>query len=370
MVGADIVKFSLAHNGAVFFIHFLEVYMAKKRKNELPSGNVRLRVYDYTGHDGVKHYRSFTGPSKAAAQMMVKEWRENKQLCAVKNTVYDVVEDYLTINESRWSVTTYRTYKGYLRYFAEYPIGDIKLHELTNSHVQRFVNDLAIVVSGKTVRNVYQVLKPAVELKREDFRFRVVLPAAERSEKHLPTAEEVKRVFDACNVTELRIAILCALQGMMRRGEVCAVTFDDVDYTNKTITINKAYAQNIDNEFVLKRPKTSSSIRTVAVSDTLLDLIRSLGRKRGEVLRLTPTRLSRRFDKTVIRAKVTPFSFHALRHLGESTASAINMPAVYTEQIGGWQHGSEVRTRHYDHVIGEEQKKYNRMYLEKIDSYF
>ena len=37
-----------------------------KKKNQLPSGNVRIQVYDYTDEDGKKHYKSFTAATKAA----------------------------------------------------------------------------------------------------------------------------------------------------------------------------------------------------------------------------------------------------------------------------------------------------------------
>lgn len=39
--------------------------MAKpKKKNQLPSGQFRVQVYDYTDDDGKKHYKSFTAASK------------------------------------------------------------------------------------------------------------------------------------------------------------------------------------------------------------------------------------------------------------------------------------------------------------------
>ncbi len=52
--------------------------MAKKRrkKNELPSGNYRVQVLDYTDVDGKKHYKSFTAPTKAEAQFLAAEWKK------------------------------------------------------------------------------------------------------------------------------------------------------------------------------------------------------------------------------------------------------------------------------------------------------
>ncbi len=236
--------------------------------------------------------------------------------------------------------------------------------------MQKFVNALRMRLAAKSVKNVYNLLKPAVELKRDDFRFKCVLPTAERKEKHIPSVQDVKATLDACNVPELRIAILLALQGMMRRGEACALTFDDVDYKHKTITINKAYALTADNIFVLKGTKTSASTRTIAVSDALLDEIKALPGKKGEILKLNPHQLTHRFINAVKRAGVEPYSFHSLRHLGESTASAMKIPAAYIEAIGGWERGSFVRTRVYDHAISDEQKKYNSEYLDRLDSIF
>ena len=339
--------------------------MAKK-KNQLPSGNYRVRVYDKeTGK-----YKSFTAATKTEAQAMANEWKYVKAHAVENTTVLDAVKEYVEINESRLSPTTYKTYKGYIRYFDEAPIGMVKLAMLTNTDVQKFVNQLRLHLSAKSVKNVYNLLKPAVELKRDDFRFRVVLPTAERTEKHIPSVEDVRRTIDACNIPELRVAILMALQGMMRRGEACAVTFKDIDFKKRTITINKAYALTADNIFVLKSTKTSASTRTVFVSDSLLKEIKALPRKTGEVLNLNPHQLTHRFINTVKRAGVEPYSFHSLRHLSQSTASTLKIPDAYIEAIGGWEHGSQVRTKVYDHALVSEQERFSRELLDSIDSIF
>ena len=53
--------------------------MARKKKNELPSGNIRVQVYDYTDNDGKKHYKSFTAPTKAQAQALATEWKNHRR---------------------------------------------------------------------------------------------------------------------------------------------------------------------------------------------------------------------------------------------------------------------------------------------------
>lgn len=161
--------------------------MSKKKKNQLPSGNVRVRVYVGTDADGKKIYRSFTAATSTQAKAMAAEWKTECKAKVENISILDTVKEFIEINQSRLSPTTVKTYTGYLKYIEACPICNIRLRDLTNSDVQRFLNTLSLSVSAKTVKNVYLVLKPAVELKRDDFRFRVVLPAVERAEKHLPS---------------------------------------------------------------------------------------------------------------------------------------------------------------------------------------
>ena len=53
--------------------------MAKKKKGELPSGNIRIQVFDYTDENGKKHYKSFTARTKAEAQALATEWKNNRR---------------------------------------------------------------------------------------------------------------------------------------------------------------------------------------------------------------------------------------------------------------------------------------------------
>lgn len=342
--------------------------MARKQVGQLPSGSVRIRVYDYQDENGKQHYKSFTGHTKAEAQQKAAEWRMSRAEAAAPITIIEAVKNYIAVNKSRLSPATYRTYCGYLQYFEITGIGRIKLQNFTNSDVQLFVNTLSKSLSAKSVKNIYQLLKPSVELKRDNFRFKVVLPEQIRVEKHIPSADDIRKVLAACNCPEVKIAILFALEGMMRRGEACAVTFQDVDLEKRTISINKAFTITIDRDYVIKGTKTRASVRTVAISEHLAELIAGLKRKRGYILGYSPQQLSKRFLRTVERAKVEPFTYHALRHFAESTASSLNIPAAYIEAIGGWEHGSEVRTRVYDHVIEDERSKYDQLLLERLQS--
>lgn len=59
----------------------------------------------------------------------------------------------------------------------------------------------------------------------------------------------------------------------MRVGEVCGLTWDNVDFSNGTITVEKQMVKN-DGAWVYGTPKTSSSNRTIFIGQTLLAILK------------------------------------------------------------------------------------------------
>jgi len=59
-----------------------------------------------------------------------------------------------------------------------------------------------------------------------------------------------------------------------RRGELMALTWNDIDFNNKTITINKTCARGKDYKIVIHPPKTNSSNRTISIDDKTLDVLK------------------------------------------------------------------------------------------------
>ena len=76
--------------------------------------------------------------------------------------------------------------------------------------------------------------------------------------------------FDITDPIEHRWGLLFTLAfwSGARRGELLALTFNDIDLVNKTISITKSVLQNTNGkDFVIDSPKTKSSIRKVTLDD-------------------------------------------------------------------------------------------------------
>lgn len=61
----------------------------------------------------------------------------------------------------------------------------------------------------------------------------------------------------------------------MRKGELAALKWSDVDFENGTISINKTVAFNNAGKFHIQTPKTRKSIRTISIDDTTLNAFKT-----------------------------------------------------------------------------------------------
>lgn len=61
----------------------------------------------------------------------------------------------------------------------------------------------------------------------------------------------------------------------MRKGELAALKWSDVDFENRTISINRTVAFNNVGKFHIQTPKTRKSIRTISIDDTTLNALKT-----------------------------------------------------------------------------------------------
>ena len=337
--------------------------MAKKQKNALPSGNIRIRVYDYTDTDGKQHYKSFTARTKAEAKAMAAEWKENKELAKATVTLGKACEGYIELRSSVLSPSTVTGYKTALRRIERYSIASIQLNALTNMDLQQFVSELSKTISPKSVSNTYGLISSAIKMYMPDRSFNVALPSKQRTKLYIPNSDDIQVLLDACSTPELKLGVLFAAVGTMRRAEACAVKFEDIDFQNMTVSVNKAYVKADNRYWELKSPKTYESYRTVRLPQFVFDIIGSLGRTEGFVLNINPDQLYDRFSAALSKTSLPHFRFHDLRHYAASSLHASGMPERYIEAMGGWKPGSNVLKRVYENVLDSEMMRMQDEYL-------
>ncbi len=274
-------------------------------------------------------------------------------------TVYEALDKYIQVKEGVLSPTTVRTYKSARRTHFD-DIGNLSIRDITNTTIQAWISDLTKRLSPKTIANTYGFLAATLDMFLPDLRLKIVLPQKKDAHFYTPSDADIKTLLMQISGTELEIAVLLAAFGTLRRGEICALTDQDIhgDY----ITVNKAYVRDEHNEWVLKEPKTFSSNRTIELPHFVIEKMFGIS---GQIIKVHPDALSERFRRAIRSSGLQKFRFHDLRHYSASILHAIGVPDQYIMQRGGWA-SDHVMKAVYRNTIDEETTKQNA----KIISHF
>lgn len=337
--------------------------MPKKKKNQLPSGSIRIQVFDYTDTDGKKHYKSFTAPTKQEAKYLAAQWKAGKaEKKPARITLYEAVSRYIDIKEGVLSPSTIRGYQR-MQINQMKEIGRIWLDELTSTDVQIWISDISKNLSPKYVRNLYGLLSAAIEMFAPDLTIKVTMPEKKKTSLYCPCDADIKKLLDQVSGTDLEIAILLAAFGPMRRGEICAL--ESTDISNNKVSVTKSMVMGPDQEYYIKQPKTYGSYRTIEYPDFV---IQKLQGRTGRVINRTPNAITRSFQRAVVKAGLPHFRFHDLRHYAASIMHAIGIPDQYILQHGRWSSDNVMKSVYRNTIDIEtvrQTKKINR-HFEKI----
>lgn len=341
--------------------------MARKKKGQLPSGRFRKQVYIGKDASGKRMYKSITADTKADLDLAVASFRAARAAGEVEAeqepvlSVAEAVRRYIDLKRAVLSPATIRAYEINLRkHIKADSVGLRDIDQLSAKDVQLWVSTMAEMVSPKTVRNVYTLLASSVKMFRPEWSVQVTLPQKKPTELYCPSDDDVRRLLEVIKEKELRIGVLLAAFGPLRRSEICALESSDIN--GNTITVSRALVLNGDGEWEVKQPKTPGSFRRVELPGFVIDEMKGI---HGRIITCNPNNLSDRFRLALARSGCPEFRFHDLRHYGASIMHAIGVPDQYIMERGGWS-SDHVMKRVYRNVIGAEKAKQT----ERINSHF
>lgn len=335
------------------------------RAKKLPSGRWRT-LTDYYDDSGKRHFKSFTADTKKESEALAAAFN-NKQNAAnflhFKKTVRESIAEYISTKDTVLSPSTIKGYESCMR-AAYKEIEDIPINMLTEQRVQKWINKYAKTHSPKSVRNAFGLLSAVLTMNRQDDCIaHITLPQAEPSRQAVPSDDEIKMLLSACKGTQLESAILLGAFCPLRRGEICALTRDD--FTDTTVTVDKALVSDGHGNWILKSPKTLAGYRTVDLpQQTIKTILSNSGDK--YIYEHAPDYLTKQFIELRDKLGLRHIHFHSLRHYGASALHYIGGVSDLTIMSrGGWATDT-VMKRIYRGEITEETKKESSLVASKI----
>lgn len=177
---------------------------------------------------------------------------------------------------------TVRIYGDIVRVHINPYLGKYPLSSLSPAILQEHVNRLfANGISSTYLKHIISLISGALKYAVHPLGFIKDNPAAYiRYPKSLPKAEKNRRVISTDEFKRIsdyfedgnhyRILFMICYYTGLRIAECTALTWDRIDFSNATLTVDRNLIKDLNKVWHLGTPKTSSSKRTITIGETLL----------------------------------------------------------------------------------------------------
>ena len=243
-------------------------------------------------------------------------WKEDKKQYVKQSTF----SSYLIILENH----IYQTF-GDMYYLEENKVQEFALQKINNGLSKKSIKDILIVLK--------MILKFGVKHGYLDYKEWEIRFPTEDEKQHLEvlSISHQKRImsFIQEHFTFKNLGIYICLSTGLRIGEVCALTWDDINIELGIIsikrTIERIYiidGEKRHTELIINTPKTKNSIREIPITKELIRILKPLKKiVNGNYYILTneekPTepRTYRNYYKKLMKdLNIPELKFHGLRH--------------------------------------------------------
>ena len=332
--------------------------MATAKK--LPSGAYRCLIY-VGDENGKRKYKSFTAKTKKEAEFKASQFLMDKNTKAQEKTndlFCNELSKYIESKEAVLSPSTIKGYKNIERMLKKNydEFYNMKISDIEQEHVQKLISNLAKSKSPKTVRNYHGLISAVLG---SNLNLNTTMPQKVQPELYIPSDEEIKALVNAVRDTELEIPVLLGAFCMMRRGEICGLSMNDIN--GNTIHIHHSLVLGADKQWHLKAPKTTTSDRYIEAPDFVINRIKEV----GHITNLNPHSITIMFERVLDRNNIPHFRFHDLRHYSASIRHAIGIPDAYIMADGGWCSDNVLKAV-YRHAMSDRKKEMSN----KANSHF
>jgi integrase len=343
--------------------------MAKAHK--LPSGSWRVRVFGGYDPDGKKIYRSFTHPDKKEAEFQATQFAaRHKEISRDSGnmTLDEAMQQYIADRENVLSPATIRGYDNIRRNHLD-ALMRVRLNKITTMDIQKAINAEARTLSPKTIANVNGLVTAVFGTYAPNALVgSVALPQKKKPENRALSKKEIAVLLNGIDGDRIEIPILLALWLGLRRSEIMALKWDDINFDKRTLRIDEAMVMDRNGKLVVKGTKTTDSARTLKLPPYIQEKLMVLPRETEFVFKLTEDALTGRFPKICRNLGIEQYKFHDLRRSMATVGMSLNIADKLMMSRGGWSNIQTMKNI-YQQVLQESEDEADlalNAYFEKL----
>lgn len=248
-------------------------------------------------------------------------------------------DEWLRLNRNRVKESTYVKYCGIMEKHIKPRLGGCLVQSLSSVMIEQFSHELLYEeeLAPKTVKDILTMLHSVIKYTTKQFpepipMIEIVYPKIPKNEMRVLTRDEQTRFVQYLlkDMDSCKFGVLLALLTGMRIGEVCALRWENVSLTEKTVNVKCTMQRLRDlgenrtskTKIVISEPKSDTSARLIPLTDYAVKLCKTQWRGCPSAFVLTgdtqryiePRSMQYKLERYTEECGLDGVHFHTLRH--------------------------------------------------------
>lgn len=353
-----------------------------QRKDGLYSG----RFVDKNGRRQQKYFKKLQECRQWLADATYQD--EHSDIRELDNLSLDAWFDiWYEMNRENYRYNTLKARKRRYEHDIKPIMGDMLITDIKTIHCQNVMLSLKGKFSKSTLSQTRSLMKILFDYAMDNGVIRInpvtrkvkVVGGMDERTARILTMQEQNKLIECLDNYSFKNQYLFVLNTGLRCGEMIALTWDDVDFNGRKVSVNKtATVVAQDSHVIVNPPKTKSSIREVPLTQEALRILNEQKRRKiiniknsmyvftgndGEIV--SNQNYSRTLAHICRKNGIEPISMHSLRHTFATRCIEAGMKPKTLQTILG--HSTLAMTMNkYVHTTDDEKLRE----LERIEHIF
>jgi len=317
-------------------------------------------------------------------RVALHEQKQGMLATGPQQTLKQYLEQWLEeVHRPTLRLSSYDRYRSLLNNHILPSLGHIQVNKLTVQQVQalyaRKVNE---GLSAKTIQNIHGLLHKALDnavkwgLVSRNVCSVVSTPRLIRHEIHPLTKEQAQLLLEKAHGQGLEAILSLALVTGMRRGELLALRWQDIDFEAMSLHVSRTVNHLGSYGYVENEPKTARSRRKIMVPQFVIEVLHEHKARQAEARLkagskwkeqdlvfpntsggfIYPDVLLNQFRKLLKNAGLPHMRFHDLRHSAATILLSMGVHVKVVQELLG--HSAITMTMDvYSHVLPSMQQE-------------
>jgi len=274
-----------------------------------------------------------------------------------------IAEQWMEAQGPLLKETSIAKYKGILDHYLIPEFGKMQVNEITRDMVSQCLQRLLAPQGGKesglapkTVAGIFSLLKTILNYAKRHRNAAVndlhSLPVKQvRKPLRVLSVNEQRLLEDylAANMDSSGFGIMLCLYTGIRLGELCALKWEDISFTDKTLYVHRTMERvpakddsGSKTKIIITSPKSGCSVRYIPIPDKVFNLAEEMKGPQDAFLLtglankyIEPRTMENRFHVAVKKSGIDRANFHALRHTFATRCVELGFDAKSLSEILG-----------------------------------